>query len=261
MINDHLTREFRLPSGKIAFIYSVEDSDNKLLESYLLVGSKSTRPSFHYKITRGDQDIKTIFITLTKINDIINFETIEIWSLIYFYLLDAAVDNIIVLSTSLTSSEDRYAQFTSITDGLDISTFLWYDYTKDYLFTTREGFFQISPNDFAWLATSSDAILLPEINMLESAIPCRPPRPSQGTLLYSRYIHSISKLFTLNVVHLEQDLVEFHNWMNESRVDRFWGEAGDIDKHHSYLSGILSDRHVIPTIGSLDGEKFLYVGR
>jgi acetyl CoA:N6-hydroxylysine acetyl transferase len=85
--------------------------------------------------------------------------------------------------------------------------------------------------------------------------PQRPPKP-QG-LLYRRHIPWLDQWFTLRAAALD-DLPIFHRWQNDPRVAAFFEEAGSLEQHREYLSRLLSDPHMMPVIGSVDGRDFAY---
>ncbi|KAK9474289.1 GNAT family N-acetyltransferase [Dipodascopsis tothii] len=151
-----------------------------------------------------------------------------VWALLYTTFETSAAATLVVRAP--TTGEDVYAAA-----GLaGTESFLLFDPGLGAFFATRSAFFQTSPADYGWTEP-------------------------QGALLYSRFVPAVGKTFTLHVADINADLADFHAWMNDPRVDAFWQEAGDMDKHHAYLTGILADRHVVPAIGSFDGVKFLYV--
>lgn len=85
--------------------------------------------------------------------------------------------------------------------------------------------------------------------------PLRAPKPV-GTV-YARYIPWLGGVLSLDVATLD-DLPEVHRWMNSPRVNEFWNEAGDEDKHRRYLEGMLADAHITPLIGRFNGRAFSY---
>ncbi|MCX8995838.1 acetyltransferase [Rhizobiaceae bacterium BDR2-2] len=87
------------------------------------------------------------------------------------------------------------------------------------------------------------------------AHPSRPPKP-QGRL-YARFIPWLGGTLSFDVATLE-DLPDIHRWMNDPRVNEFWNEAGDEDRHRRYLEGMFSDPHIIPLIGRFDEKAFSY---
>lgn len=86
--------------------------------------------------------------------------------------------------------------------------------------------------------------------------PQRPQKP-EG-VVYSRFIPWLSVLISFRVANLDDDLHLLHRWMNDPRVDAFWNEAGELDKHRAYLSKILADPHMLPLIGCFGGVPFGY---
>ena len=86
--------------------------------------------------------------------------------------------------------------------------------------------------------------------------PVRPAKPT-GTV-YARWIPWLRRTLTFRTLHLQDDLPVFHRWMNDPRVDHFWGEAGDLDKHRAYLAALAADPHMLPLLGCIDGRPFSY---
>lgn len=85
--------------------------------------------------------------------------------------------------------------------------------------------------------------------------PLRAPKPV-GTV-YARYIPWLCGVVSLDVATFD-DLPEVHRWMNSPRVDEFWHEAGDEERHKRYLEGMFADAHIMPLIGRFDGRAFSY---
>lgn len=85
--------------------------------------------------------------------------------------------------------------------------------------------------------------------------PLRPPKPTDSRPIYSRYIPHLSKspaeptFFSLNLLNLTH-LKTLHRWMNDPRVDEFWMEKGDLEKHQKFIEANLNDRHTLGVIGS-----------
>src|SRR5262245_29310751 len=82
--------------------------------------------------------------------------------------------------------------------------------------------------------------------------PRRSPKPAGK--VYARFIPWLAAVISFRVANLDGDLQLLHRWMNDPRVDAFWNEAGDLEKHRRYLSGILADPHMLPLIGCFDDE-------
>jgi acetyl CoA:N6-hydroxylysine acetyl transferase len=86
--------------------------------------------------------------------------------------------------------------------------------------------------------------------------PRRPTKPAG--LVYSRFIPWLSETVSFRVANLDDDLPLLHGWLNDPRVDVFWNEAGDLEKHRNYLSRILADPHMLPLIGCFGEVPFGY---
>jgi acetyl CoA:N6-hydroxylysine acetyl transferase len=108
-----------------------------------------------------------------------------------------------------------------------------------------------------WLADPDRPPFPPFYEMTEGKRhPRRPPKP-EG-LVYARFIPWLAQVVSFRVANLDDDLLLVHRWMNDPRVASAWNEAGDLDKHRRYLSGLLADPHMLPMIGSFDGVPFGY---
>ncbi|KAK9242113.1 acyl-CoA N-acyltransferase [Lipomyces tetrasporus] len=133
-----------------------------------------------------------------------------------------------------------------------------------HMFCSRSVFFQVSlpPSGTykGWLGTHVIESPYNDIHLSEhSQYPLRPSKPLGGTLVYSRYIPSLDKTFTMRALNIESDADTFAEWMNNDRVAKFWNMKGDKDKVHvPYLNALDVDKHVVTVIGSLDDEQFLY---
>ena len=86
--------------------------------------------------------------------------------------------------------------------------------------------------------------------------PGRPPKPAG--MVYARFIPWLAETISFHVADPDDHLELFHRWMNDPRVDAFWNEAGDLEKHKNYLSGILADPHMLPLIGFFGDAPFGY---
>lgn len=115
--------------------------------------------------------------------------------------------------------------------------------------------------DMFWQApglwTMPVAGLFPRHEIFDGKVahPLRPPKP-KGTV-YARFIPWLDGILSLDVATLS-DLPEIHRWMNDPRVNEFWNEAGDEDRHVRYLEGMFADLHIMPLIGRFDGKAFSY---
>ncbi|MBR1286391.1 acetyltransferase [Bradyrhizobium sp. AUGA SZCCT0177] len=86
--------------------------------------------------------------------------------------------------------------------------------------------------------------------------PRRPQKPAG--MVYARFIPWLSEIISFRVADLNDDLHLLHRWMNDPRVDAFWDEAGELEKHRKYLSTILADPHMLPLIGCFGDAPFGY---
>jgi acetyl CoA:N6-hydroxylysine acetyl transferase len=86
--------------------------------------------------------------------------------------------------------------------------------------------------------------------------PRRPQKPVG--MVYARFIPWLGEVISFRAADLNDDLDLLHRWMNDPRVDAFWNEAGDLEKHRKYLSTILADPHMLPLIGCFGDAPFGY---
>ncbi|WP_335622053.1 GNAT family N-acetyltransferase [Bradyrhizobium icense] len=109
----------------------------------------------------------------------------------------------------------------------------------------------------SWLV-NAERSPLPQLHVMTDGKrhPRRPPKPVGK--VYARFIPWLAEVISFRVASLDDDLHLLHRWMNDPRVDAFWNEAGDLEKHRRYLSGILADPHMLPLIGCFDDEPFGY---
>ncbi|PWN51468.1 hypothetical protein IE53DRAFT_410146 [Violaceomyces palustris] len=90
--------------------------------------------------------------------------------------------------------------------------------------------------------------------------PRRPPKPSPGSVIYSRYIFSCQQ--HLEMVHIdasnEVHFGHYRDWQNSERVNHGWRERGPEEKHRNYLANKLRDPHSMGVILLWDGEPAGY---
>lgn len=106
-----------------------------------------------------------------------------------------------------------------------------------------------------WNAPATALFPRHEIHDGRVSHPSRPRKPV-GTV-YARYIPWLGGVLSFDVATLD-DLPEVHRWMNSPRVNEFWHEAGDEDRHRHYLEGMFADPHIMPLIGRFGGRAFSY---
>lgn len=76
--------------------------------------------------------------------------------------------------------------------------------------------------------------------------------------VYARYISEISKTIRFETLDVEKHFPVFHDWMNQSRVDKFWELAGSEEHHREYMQKIDADPHTHALIAYFDDEPFAY---
>ncbi|TPX59611.1 hypothetical protein PhCBS80983_g02351 [Powellomyces hirtus] len=85
-----------------------------------------------------------------------------------------------------------------------------------------------------------------------------PPKPSPGTIIYTRYVPELKETFSLRVANPATDIPLLHEWHNKPRVAKFWNEDGPVSHQAAYLDSVLKSPHNIPLIASFDGIPFAY---
>jgi len=86
--------------------------------------------------------------------------------------------------------------------------------------------------------------------------PQRPNRPAG--LVYSRHIPHLSSRLSFRGLDAQRDQENLHTWMNNERVNVFWGMKGPPEAHRQLLQALLADKHAQPLIGEFDGTPFGY---
>ena len=86
--------------------------------------------------------------------------------------------------------------------------------------------------------------------------PLRPPKPVAGTIIYSRYVHSIKSHYQLTIIdwRKEEHFNLYAKWQNSDRVNHGWRERGDEEHHRKYLQEREADPHSMGLLSSWDGE-------
>lgn len=81
------------------------------------------------------------------------------------------------------------------------------------------------------------------------------PHATEEKFLYSRWIPHLSQFFAIRPIRRDDDdLSLLEGWMNSDRVNEFWGERGDREKHRAFIAEKLDDPHAEPLIGSFIDE-------
>jgi len=86
--------------------------------------------------------------------------------------------------------------------------------------------------------------------------PQRPDRPAG--LIYSRHIPHLGNQLSFRGLDTERDQETLHAWMNNERVNAFWGMKGAPEFHRRLLQALLADKHAQPLIGEFDDTPFGY---
>ena len=77
--------------------------------------------------------------------------------------------------------------------------------------------------------------------------------------LYSRFDTELQSTVSFRHVDLENDLSRFSRWQNSDRVAYFWDERGTLAEHREYLTKLIQTPQVMPLIGCLEDDPFLYL--
>lgn len=121
-------------------------------------------------------------------------------------------------------------------------------------YTFNKTFWQLPPEHFYRAYGKSPAVYSHPLNFIvptsASRHPLRPKPPAPGVTFYKRYIPSLNSFLTFRTACLQTDVALLHKWMNNPRVNAFWGEAGPNTHQQEYLQKLLEDKHTFPVIGS-----------
>ncbi|KIX07788.1 uncharacterized protein Z518_02442 [Rhinocladiella mackenziei CBS 650.93] len=90
--------------------------------------------------------------------------------------------------------------------------------------------------------------------------PIRPPKPTRGAVIYSRYVSHLDEFFSM--IHLdwrdEKHLKLFHEWQNDPRVSQGWNETGTLEQHREYLRKMDEDPHQMAILAKFNDTYFAY---
>ncbi|KAJ5946773.1 hypothetical protein N7454_003612 [Penicillium verhagenii] len=117
-----------------------------------------------------------------------------------------------------------------------------------------------------WTPSANNA--MPHLNYVTTSTatirrthPLRPPKPSPGSIVYSRYIPSLDKVFSLAVIDYQEPThVEFfHQSRRTTSPATHLGIQGDsLEEDYEYLRRQSEDAHTIGLLGQFDGTLFGY---
>ncbi|KAH7909182.1 acyl-CoA N-acyltransferase [Hygrophoropsis aurantiaca] len=202
----------------------------------------------------------------------------DFWGLIYiFFTKYDTQENIPIL---IPRSLENHAQLRSyvLRSGLG-RTALSPSASKEELFLSRAAFWQgagtLGYHTRGWLPAGAESTLnahasFPAVQsftrtpLVITSHPLRPPKPKRGEVVYRRYCPTVKQVLELiyfdigNEGSISPHLQAFHNWQNNGRVDKWWNEAGTMEKHKEYIQSMLDDPAVLPLMMSWDGELMGY---
>lgn len=76
---------------------------------------------------------------------------------------------------------------------------------------------------------------------------------------YRCFDDNLRSWVSFRCLNMEDDLPRFNRWQNCERVARFWDQRGSLEQHQHYLAKLTARPHVIPLIGCIDDDPFLYL--
>ena len=127
----------------------------------------------------------------------------------------------------------------------------------DRFFISSKTFWQIPPDIFyrssyvpGSIVTSHPLPLHYSLPSSHNRHPLRPRAPAPGATIYTRYIPSLKSFLTFRTADMTTDVPILHKWMNDVRVNDFWGEAGPLTYQEKFLQNGMLDNHCFPVIGS-----------
>lgn len=143
--------------------------------------------------------------------------------------------------------------------------------TPNELLIMRSAFWQgcASPlgSQPIWFPTWNSAAAVPHLDFTMTATetvhrrhPRRNPKPTPGSLVYSRYIPFLDEHFSLVALDYQnpEHLNLFHTWQNDPRVAQGWKETGTLEQHRDYLRRQHEDPHTLTVLGRFNDTPFSY---
>ncbi|KAJ5939379.1 hypothetical protein N7466_002513 [Penicillium verhagenii] len=143
--------------------------------------------------------------------------------------------------------------------------------TPNELLVLRNAFWQgcASPlgSQPIWLPTWNSAKSVPHLDFTMTSTetthrrhPRRHPKPTPGSVVYSRYIPFLDEHFSLVALDYQspEHLGLFHTWQNDPRVAKGWKETGTLDQHRDYLRRQHEDPHTLTVLGRFNDTPFSY---
>lgn len=82
-------------------------------------------------------------------------------------------------------------------------------------------------------------------------------QPTPGTL-YERFAKDVQKNISFRTIKIDEDLKEFHQWQNLSRVAKLWELNFSMERLREYLETAQRDKHLIPLMVEVNGERAGY---
>ncbi|KAJ5178894.1 hypothetical protein N7492_002104 [Penicillium capsulatum] len=143
--------------------------------------------------------------------------------------------------------------------------------THNELLIMRSAFWQgcASPlgSQPIWFPTWNATAAVPHLDYTITATetvhhrhPRRSPKPTPGSLVYSRYIPFLDEHFSLVALDYQnpEHLNLFHTWQNDPRVAQGWKETGTLEQHRDYLRRQHEDPHTLTVLGRFNDTPFSY---
>lgn len=143
--------------------------------------------------------------------------------------------------------------------------------TPNELLVLRSAFWQGAASPLGsqpiWLPSWNPAASVPLLDWTMTSTetmhrrhPRRHPKPSPGSVVYSRYIPFLDEHFSLVALDYRdpEHLNLFHTWQNDPRVAAGWKETGTLDEHREYLRRQDEDPHTLTVLGRFNDEFFSY---